>query len=116
VFFMDKSNTSMARYNAFISYSQRGDKPIAVAIQDGLQRLGAKKYLLQFRALQIFRDETHTQGEDSLKKRIERGLDGSEYLVLIASPAITVSSLDSGINWIEEEIKYWISTKHPADV
>ena len=105
----------MARFNAFISYSQRGDKPIATAIQDGLQRLGAKKYRLQFRALQIFRDETHAKGEDSLKKRIERGLDDSEYLVLIASPAITIPSVDSGINWIEEEVKYWISTKHPLE-
>ena len=33
------------------------DKSLAIAIRAGLMRLGAKKYRLQFRALEIFRDE-----------------------------------------------------------
>lgn len=105
----------MPRFNAFISYSQRSDKRIAEAIQTGLQALGAKRYLLKFRALQIFRDETSTTGNISLKEKIEHGLDDSDFLIIIASPAITKPSTNAQINWIEEEITYWLSTKHKAE-
>ena len=103
------------KYNAFISYPQDPDKNLAVAIQNGLRKLGAKKHLLQFRALQIFRDETDFSGHEDLKSKIEKGLDDSEYLVVLASPKIAYPSTTEKRNWIEEEIKYWIKTKHAEE-
>ena len=80
-----------------------------------LENLEQKKYLLRFRALQIFRDETDFSGNESLKQKIEKGLDDSEYLVVLASPKIAYASSPNQRNWIEEEIKYWIKTKHPKE-
>ena len=102
-------------YDAFISYPRDPDKNLAVGIQHGLRSLGAKKYLLRFRALNIFRDETDFAGHSSLKSKIEFGLDNSEYLVVLASPKIARSTNKDNINWIEEEIKYWIKSKHKKE-
>jgi hypothetical protein len=43
-------------YDAFISYSHAEDKPISVALQSMLQKLGKLRY--QRRALPVFRDDT----------------------------------------------------------
>jgi hypothetical protein len=43
-------------YDAFISYSHAKDKPIAVALQSVIQKLGEAWY--QRRAARVFRDDT----------------------------------------------------------
>jgi hypothetical protein len=103
------------KYNAFISYLQVPDKPIAIAIRKGLMELGAKKYLLKFRALEIFRDETDMAGKGSLTQRIQFGIDNSEYLILLARPAIVGQSTSEKKNWVQEEIEYWLRSKYLKD-
>ena len=101
----------LSHYHAFISYSQRADKRIANALQKGLRQLGAKRYLLRFRALEIFRDETDSGNNKGLKAKIYTGIELSDYLILLANPEVTRPGPD-GVNWVDEEIKYWLSTKH----
>ncbi len=103
------------RYNAFISYNQISDKKLATSLQSSLRTLGAKKHLLKFRALEIFRDETDSIGSLGLKEKIENGLDQSEYLVLLANPSIARLSTKKNINWVEEEIKYWLLAKDKVE-
>jgi hypothetical protein len=96
------------QYEAFISYFQDPDKAMAIAIRDGLMQLGAKKYLLRFRAMEVFRDETNAYGEGGLSQRIYRGMDNSRLLILLARPEITRSSTAEKKNWVEAELRYWI--------
>lgn len=99
------------KYDAFISYSQNPDKELAIAIRKGLMELGAKKYLLQFRALSVFRDETDLSGRGSLTERIQKGVDTSKYLVVIIRPQNAVNATENKINWVEKELEYWFESK-----
>ena len=96
------------KFNAFISYLQIPDKPLAIAIRKGLMELGAKRQLLKFRALNIFRDETDLSGIGGLTQRIEFGIQNSEFLILLARPEITIASTDDKINWVRKELEYWL--------
>jgi WD40 repeat protein len=105
---MDKENY---KYNAFISYLQVPDKRMAIAIRKGLMELGAKKYLLKFRALNVFRDETDLAGRGTLSQRIQFGIDNSEYLILLGRPEVKQPSSADKKNWVQEEIEYWLTSK-----
>src|SRR5262245_46564589 len=74
----------MQTYDAFISYSHAKDKPLSVALQTAVQRLGKPWY--RRRALRIFRDDSSLSATPALWPTIEQALDNSKYLILLASP------------------------------
>lgn len=90
-------------FDGFISYSHAADGKVAPAVQRGLHRL-AKPWHRR-RALWIFRDQTGLSVTPGLWSSIQKALDGSEWFVLLASPAAARSP------WVNREIEYWIATK-----
>ncbi|GID93952.1 TIR domain-containing protein [Amorphoplanes digitatis] len=90
-------------FDGFISYSHAADGKLAPAIQRGLHRLAKPWHSRQ--ALWIFRDRTGLSVTPGLWSSIQKALDGSEWFVLLASPAAARSP------WVNREIEYWIATK-----
>jgi WD40 repeat protein len=90
-------------YDAFTSYSHAADGRLAPALQAGLQRLAKPWY--RTRALQVFRDESALSANPHLWFSIERALDDSEWLVLLASPDAARSE------WVNRELEYWLKNK-----
>src|SRR5271166_6208085 len=91
-------------YDAFISYARHGgDREVATALQRGLQHL-AKPWNHR-RAMEVFRDETSLPVSAGLLPSIEKALDASRWLILVASPE------SAGSRWVGEELTYWMSSK-----
>jgi DNA-binding beta-propeller fold protein YncE len=86
-------------YDAFISYSHRLDAAIAARLQAELQRFAKPWY--QLRALRVFRDQTSLAASPHLWTTIERALDSSRWLILMASPESAQSP------WVAKEISWW---------
>ncbi|MFE6759484.1 TIR domain-containing protein [Streptomyces sp. NPDC057684] len=93
-------------YDAFLSYSHAWDKDIAKAFQHVLQGFDRPWY--RPRSLKLFRDETNLAASPHLWREIERGLSGSRWLVMMASPAAAEST------WVRQEISWWL-THRSAD-
>src|SRR6185503_13506035 len=92
-------------YNAFLSYSHAADGRLAPALQTGLQQFA--KPWNRLRAIRVFRDKTGLSATPGLWTAIEAALDGSEYFVLLASPAAAQS------HWVQKEVEHWL-THRPA--
>src|SRR6195256_2927934 len=90
----------MALYDAFVSYSHARDKPIASALQSGVQRLGKPGF--RRRALRVFRDGPSLSATPHLWPSIEQALGQSRFLILLASPEAAAS------RWVGQEIAYWL--------
>ncbi len=88
-------------YDAFISYSHAVDHRTAVALQRGLHRIGQSR--LRRSQLRIFRDEANLAASPELWPDIERALDASETLILLASPESSKS------HWVNREVQHWLS-------
>jgi tetratricopeptide (TPR) repeat protein len=93
----------MPLYDAFISYSHAKDKPIAAALQSGVQRLGKPWY--RRRALRLFRDDTSLSATPHLWPTIEQALGQSRFLILLASAEAAASP------WVNKEVAYWLDHK-----
>jgi|SRR5882672_844561 len=93
----------MPSYDAFISYSHAKDKPLSVALQTAVQRLGKPWY--RRRALRIFRDDASLSATPALWPTIEHALSNSKYPILLASPEAAVSP------WVSKEVLYWLDNK-----
>jgi len=91
------------KYDAFISYNQKMDKPFVRRLQTALQSLG--KAWWQRRAIRIFRDETSLSATPKLWPSIEAALKNSRYLVVCASPE-AASSI-----WVDKEVSWWLKNK-----
>lgn len=91
----------MERYDAFISYSHARDRGIATALQDVVQRLGKPWY--RRRALRVFRDDTSLAATPALWPSIVDALDGSRFLILLASPEAAAS------RWVDREVAHWLA-------
>lgn len=91
------------RYQAFISYSQVADGKLARALQVGLERFAKPWYRL--RALRVFRDKTGLAVTPELWPSIRKSLEGSEYFILLASPAAAQSK------WVCQEIEFWLQAR-----
>jgi hypothetical protein len=91
------------RYDAFISYNHAADGDLAPAVERGLQRLAKPWYRL--RALSIFRDLSDTGLNPSLWGTVQRQLDDSEWLILLACPESAAS------RWVQEELAHWFEFK-----
>ena len=93
----------MKKYDAFISYSHAADGKLAPSLQNALHRIA--KPIFQFRALNIFRDETSLSATPHLWSKIEEALDKSSYLILLASPAAARSE------WVKKEMDPLVGQK-----
>jgi TIR domain len=96
------------RFDVFISYSRRADEPLAEALQHDLQRFAKRAF--QRRALQVFRDDANLSANPGLWSSIEQALDGSRFLLLLASPAAAASP------WVAKEISHWRATQPAGHV
>src|SRR5712671_579700 len=92
--------SSEPSYDAFISYSQRGDKPIAQALRSVIQTIG--KPWWKARALNVFLDATSLSAAPSLWAAIEARLSRSRYLILLASRESAASK------WVDKEVDCFI--------
>ncbi|HEV7504945.1 MAG TPA: toll/interleukin-1 receptor domain-containing protein [Thermoanaerobaculia bacterium] len=88
-------------YDAFVSYSHEADRSLARKLQSALQRIGKPWYVP--RSLRIFRDETDLSATPHGWIDIERALDHSRYLIMLASPRAAASK------WVQREIAHWLS-------
>ncbi|MBW5485459.1 toll/interleukin-1 receptor domain-containing protein [Streptomyces bambusae] len=103
---MERQPAGGGEYDAFISYSHTWDKELAKAFQSRLQAFDRPWY--RSRSLRLFRDETNLAASPHLWNEIERGLAGSRWLVLMASPPAAASP------WVRKEIRWWL-THRSAD-
>src|SRR5215510_13928509 len=95
--------SSLALYDAFISYSHAKDKAIAAALQSAIQKLGKPWY--QRRILRAFRDDTSLSATPQLWPSIQKALSESRFLILLASPEAAAS------HWVGKEVAYWLQHK-----
>src|ERR1043165_4273180 len=89
-------------YHAFISYKRNPDEPIAKELQQSLHHLARPWF--RWRALRVFRDVTSLPAGGNLTKDIQRRLDESEFLILLASPE-AFAPLESGPSWVQQEVE-----------
>lgn len=89
-------------HDAFITYTQGGelDRALARAVQHALHRLARPFYRL--RAMNVFRDETSLAQTNALTGAIAQHLAGSEFLLVIASPA------SAKAEWVRLETREWL--------
>ena len=87
---MPRSGTGLrVVYDAFISYSQKGDSELATALQAGLQRFGRRWN--QRHALRVFRDSTGLTPNPGMWSSIRDRLDEADWLILLCSPEAAAS-------------------------
>ncbi|PWK65226.1 TIR domain-containing protein [Streptomyces sp. CG 926] len=90
-------------YDAFISYTHKPDHAMAKAIQRGLLSLGRKAWRAP--SLRVFRDEETLYNTGNLPTTLQRHLDRSRYLILVASPASAEAP------YVRTELAYWLANK-----
>lgn len=95
-------------YHAFISYSHAEDKVLAPRLREELQRFAKPWRCL--RALRLFLDEKSLPLTPALWPTIERELENSRYLLLLASPRAARS------DWVPREVSWWIDNKPPGRI
>lgn len=93
----------MSKYNAFISYSHHMGSDLAPSLETGLEKFA--KPLFKKRALDIFRDSNDLSASPDLWGKIVDGLNESEYVIFLASPAAAQS------HWCKKEVEHWKETK-----
>ncbi|MEW2395838.1 TIR domain-containing protein [Streptomyces sp. NPDC046862] len=86
--------------DAFISYSQRKNAPLAKALQRGLERLAVPRFRPM--RMSVFRDATSLPANHDLWQSIQSELTRSRYLILLASPEAAASP------WVAREVDYWL--------
>jgi hypothetical protein len=101
--YQDSVRGATSGYDAFISYSHALDGTLAPALQTGLERFAKPWY--RSRALRVFRDTASLAANPDLWSSIEKALDASAWLVLMASPKAARSP------WVNREVKWWLAHK-----
>lgn len=91
-------------HEAFISYSHAADGKLAPELQRRLERFD--RYPWQ-RAMPIFRDQTTLSLTPHLWPVIKQNMDASRTFILLASQKAAQSE------WVNDEVKYWLSTRGP---
>ena len=84
------------KYDAFMSYSHRSDRELARTFQSDLERFGGK--FPWTRTRRVFRDETNLAANPQLWAELERAIDASDRMILLASPLSAESA------WIPREL------------
>ncbi|GAA1933940.1 TIR domain-containing protein [Streptantibioticus ferralitis] len=95
-------------YDAFISYSRAADRQLALALQQGLHTFARPWYRL--RALRAFRDEGSLAAGARLWGSIQRALDSSRFLILLASEQSATAP------WVEREVEHWCTHRGVENV
>jgi TIR domain len=95
---------SVAKYDAFLSYSWRSDTRVAPVIQSVLQQF--LRPWFKPRAKAIFRDLSSLPAGSSLEKELYDRLDRSDHLIVLASPKAAQSE------GMEIEAKHWRGGPH----
>lgn len=90
-------------YQAFISYSHKGEGRVASALQSGMQKFAKPWY--QRRSMEIFRDETGLAMTHELWPAIMQSLARSQHFLLLASPEAATSE------WVEKEVIWWLEER-----
>ena len=90
-------------YQAFLSYSHSADDKLSPAVQSALHRFAKPWY--RRRAMRVFRDQTSLAADPSLWNAIQRALESSEYLLLMASTHAARSA------WVNREVEWWLSNR-----
>ncbi|MBN9021950.1 MAG: toll/interleukin-1 receptor domain-containing protein, partial [Rhizobiales bacterium] len=93
-------------YDAFISYSQRGDRAVARALRTVVQTIGTPWW--KVRGLNVFLDATSLSAAPSLWQGIAEKLAVSRYLILLASPEAAASK------WVDREVSSFLE-RHGKD-
>jgi tetratricopeptide (TPR) repeat protein len=96
----DRKRLSGPVYDAFISYSQRGDKAVAKALRTVIQTIGKPWWRL--RNLNVFLDATSLSAAPGLWGTLAEKLDRTRYLILLASPEAAASA------WVDKEVAHFI--------
>jgi tetratricopeptide (TPR) repeat protein len=99
------ANHSVAalRFDAFLSYSHQSDHDLAATLQHEVQRVGKRWW--QRRRLRVFRDQTSLPLTPALWSSVERSLEESRYLILLASTHAARSE------WVAKEVGWWIANR-----
>ena len=100
----DQAKSTLA-YKAFISYSHAADGKLAPALRTALERFAKPWYRL--RAFRVFQDTTGLAVTPALWGAIQKGLESSEYFVLLASSAAAESE------WVAREVAFWLDHRPP---
>ena len=100
----DRHQKRYADYDAFLSYSHV-DVDFATELERRLERL--MKPWNRVRSMKVFRDISSLAADAGLWRSIERALDRSSWLVLLASPEAAAS------RWVNRELEWWLDNKPP---
>ncbi len=89
-----------AAYDAFISYSQSGDRTVARALRTVIQTIG--KPWWRVRNLNVFLDATSLSAAPGLWETLTNKLDRTRYLILLASTEAARSK------WVDMEVAHFV--------
>ena len=96
-------------HDASFLYSHDKDRLIAAALQRVLRKLG--KPWSRRRGARLFRDDTNLPATPYLWPAIEKALENSRFLILLASPE--AAKPDGGV---DRELIWWLANKGPDTV
>src|SRR5262249_30311851 len=99
---------SAANYDAFLSYSWKGDSQVAPVIQSLIQQFLCPWY--KPRAKTIFRDLSSLPAGSSLEAELFARLDKSRHFIALVSPAAAKSG------GMEKEARHWFSREREGHV
>ena len=84
----------------------RARRAAGAAVQTGLERFAKPWY--RMRALRVFRDKLSLSASPGLWSSIERGLEASQWMLLMASPEAARSP------WVRKEVGWWLGHHRAA--
>jgi Tol biopolymer transport system component len=91
------------KYEAFLSYARVPDLALAAALGRSLQSFA--RPWNRVRAVDVFRDQTNLSSVGGLARGVTRGIDESEFLILLACPESAKSY------WVMQELMHWCERK-----
>ena len=91
------------KYEAFLSYARVPDLAVATALERSLQAFA--KPWNRVRAVDVFRDQSNLSSIGGLADGVTRGIDESEFMILLACPESARSY------WVRQELAHWLQTK-----
>ena len=103
-----RPGTDRVAYDAFISYSHRDNRGVAIAVQRGLERFAKPWYRL--RAMRVFRDDASLSANPDLWASIEAALSRSSWLIVVGSPLAARSP------WVHREIRWWLDHRDVSTI
>jgi WD40 repeat protein len=92
-------------YDAFISYKQATESPLAAALRHELHTFAKPWYRL--RALRVFLDRTNLDARPHLWASIEAAVRASKHFIYLASPEAAASP------WVRQELTEFLRGKRP---